>query len=84
MVHTGVLVSKRQVTRAFLEGFGFNCLFIVIEQKFRRELRVSVLLQVVTLKTTQSVWQESVIVGLGASFAYVMRINILTRYLDVS
>jgi len=66
-----------------LGGFSFNCLLIVIEQKFRRELRVSLLLQVVTLKTTQSVWQESLIVGPAVSFAYVVRINRLSRNLDV-
>ena len=55
----------------------------MIEQKFRRELRVSLLLQVVTLKTTQSVWQESLIVGPAVSFAYVVRINRLSRNLDV-
>ena len=44
---------------------------------------MSVLLQDATLKTTQGVWQESLIVGLfSVSLHSELRINRLTRYLD--
>ena len=43
-----------------------------------------VLLQVVTFKTTQNVWQESVIVGLAVPFPFVMPIGRRARHLDVS